>query len=144
MSSDIDYPEGVPADIWDQEIQGEMLVLALYSQVRRRFRELEKSEGLTQTALAERMGLSRAQISRWFVNPSNMTLRTAGRLLCAMGRSLDLRLCDPYKPLTAEEISEREQYRAQHAAKYRDEVYEVEGELVRMSVRIEDPSNTAE
>jgi transcriptional regulator with XRE-family HTH domain len=140
MSTDIDYPVGSMTEIDDQEIAGISLEMGVFALVRKRFHELEKSEGLTQSALAERMGLTRAQVSRWFAQPNTMTLRAAGRLLAAMGRGLRLRVYDPREPLSAEEISER----ARRDAMYTSEIVEVEGHLVRIPVRVENLSGTAE
>jgi transcriptional regulator with XRE-family HTH domain len=74
----------------------EALVQNLFALVRKRFRQLERSEGLTQQALADRMCLTRSQISRWMASPANMTLRSAGKLLWAMGCQLELRVVDPF------------------------------------------------
>ena len=138
MSSDIDSPEDVLTEIDDQRIAGFCLEHTVVTLVRKRFRELEKSEGLTQAVLAKRMGLTRSQVSRWFAGP--LTLNAAGRLLAAMGRGIRLRMYDPHEPLSAEEISER----ARQAAMYTSEIIEVDGHLVRVPVRRENLSGTAE
>src|SRR3989344_3048294 len=126
--------------IYEQKLTGEWAMLCLFFHITRHFRELEKSEGITQTELGRRMGLTQAQVSRWFASPTNMTIRTAGELICAMGLPLGMRLYDPYQPLTVEQIAERER----RAALYREEIREVEGEFVRIPVRIENPSGTAD
>lgn len=72
------------------ELAGASAVRRLFSLVRRRFCELERTQGFTQKQLAERMELKPAQISRWMSSPSNMTVRTAAKLLCAMDCKLEL------------------------------------------------------
>ena len=89
-------PDGVSDDTWELELLGEYVVQHLFTLVRWRFRELAESEGFTQQELADRMGLKRSQISRWMGSPSNMTVRTAAKLLGAMGRKLELRVIDMY------------------------------------------------
>lgn len=92
---DNDHPAVNPA-AWEQELAGEIATQAVFLLTRARFRELEWSEGLTQSRLAEQMGITRAQVSRWLSSPSNMTLRTASRLLMAMGRQLTFSVSDPF------------------------------------------------
>ena len=130
-----DYPEGVDPDIWEQQLAGGTAMQSLFALVRRRFRELEKSEGLTKTALAERMALTQAQVSRWLSSPNNMTIRTAGKLLCAMGRRLEFRVSDPYAPLSADEIARHEELRQQYVV---DRVV-IEGEVYRIPRHRDDP-----
>lgn len=77
------------------EAAGEYAVQTLFAIVHNRFSELEHSEHLSQQKLATRMALTRSQISRWFTNPSNMTLRSAAKLLAAMGRKLEFAAADP-------------------------------------------------
>ena len=91
---EFNYPVDVNPVQWDREIAGLAAQHSLFVLIRRRFRELERSEGLTQAALAERMGRTRAQISRWMSSPGNMTIASAGELLMAMGRKLEFRLSD--------------------------------------------------
>jgi transcriptional regulator with XRE-family HTH domain len=88
--------EGIDDDIWEQELAGEAAVQTVFALARSRFRELEREEQLTQQQLADKMGLKRSQISRWFGNPSNMTLRSAAKILMAMGRQLELTVSDPF------------------------------------------------
>lgn len=93
--------EGIDADVWEQELAGEGAVQRLFVLTRRRFRELERSEKLSQQQLADRMGLTRSQVSRWFSSPSNMTLRSAAKILMAMGRQLELGVSDPFAAMRA-------------------------------------------
>lgn len=86
----------VDPDVWEQELAGEAAMQTVYFLIRRRLRELEQVEGFTQSKLADRMKLTRAQISRWFVSPSNLTLRNAAKLLMAMDRKLEFSLSDPF------------------------------------------------
>lgn len=86
----------VDPDVWEQELAGEAAMQTVFFLIRRRLRELEQVEGFTQSKLADRMKLTRAQISRWFVSPSNLTLRNAAKLLMAMDRKLEFSLSDPF------------------------------------------------
>jgi hypothetical protein len=86
--------DGEPASLSDAEMKaldlervGTSARLALYTVVRRAFDE-EARSGLTRQALADRIGASRALVSRWLAKPSNMTIETAARLMFAMGREL--------------------------------------------------------
>ena len=74
------------------EVAGESLTRSLHALVTERFNELQQTEGLTQEAIAKKMRLTPAQISRWLSSPTNMTMRSAARLLWAMGRKLDMRI----------------------------------------------------
>jgi transcriptional regulator with XRE-family HTH domain len=88
--------ESLDADFLEQELAGESAVRRLFALTRRRYRELQRDEGLSQQDLAARMNLKPAQISRWFANPSNMTVRSAAKVLMAMGRKLELAVSDPF------------------------------------------------
>jgi transcriptional regulator with XRE-family HTH domain len=50
-----------------------------------RFEHLKAAEGLRQADLAAALGVSRSQIHEWLSDPTNLTLKAAGRLLLAMG-----------------------------------------------------------
>lgn len=134
-NGDFDYPEGAAVDSYEQELAAGMVEQTLYCLIRRRFRELEKSEGLTQTALAERLGLTRNQVSRWLSCPSNMTIRSAGRLLWAMGRKLELRVSDPFAPLTDDQLIRHEHLRRQYVV----DLVEVNGRMCRIPRHRDDP-----
>lgn len=49
-----------------------------------RFMELSDDDRISRAALAKRLGLSRAQITRWLSSPGNWTLDTLSDLLLAM------------------------------------------------------------
>jgi transcriptional regulator with XRE-family HTH domain len=77
------------------ETVAEATVQALYGQVRRRFLEVCRAEpDFSQQALAERIGVPRAQVSRWLASPSSLTLRAAARLLLGMDRRLRMQIVD--------------------------------------------------
>jgi transcriptional regulator with XRE-family HTH domain len=82
-------------ELFAQEVAGESAVRTLFAIVHNRFGELEQTNKISQQQLANRMGLTRSQISRWFASPSNMTLRSAAKLLAAMDRKLELCAADP-------------------------------------------------
>jgi hypothetical protein len=73
-----------------QELAGECAVRELFTQVKWRFRQLEENGGFTKAELGPR-----SQISRWLDQPSNMTLRTAAKMLMAMGVQLKLTVSLP-------------------------------------------------
>lgn len=62
--------------------------LALFNLVRSAFDEEEKLEGLTRSALAKRMGVSSALVSRWLNRPQNMTVETAAKILFSLRREV--------------------------------------------------------
>lgn len=57
-------------------------------QLTQRLLELEKASNLTRKALAERLGVSPTQISRWFQPGENLTLHTIVRLEEAFGQPI--------------------------------------------------------
>jgi DNA-binding phage protein len=59
--------------------------LAITGAVGRLFERLANEGGLNQSRIAERLGLSRARVSRMLSNPGNWTLDSVGDLLLAMG-----------------------------------------------------------
>jgi len=58
--------------------------LAITGAVGHLFERLAKEGGLNQSRIADRLGLSRARISKILSNPGNWTLDTVGDLLAAM------------------------------------------------------------
>ena len=79
----------------DLDSAEELAKQELYTKVRRCFLELEESEGLTYQELANRLTLKRSQISRWMLEPSNMTIGSAAKLLRAMGNKLEFGATPP-------------------------------------------------
>jgi hypothetical protein len=64
-----------------------------------------------------------------------MTIRSAGKLLWAMGRTLEFRVLDPHAPLSADEIKRREELRKQ----YVEDLVEVDGHMCRIPRHRDDP-----
>lgn len=58
--------------------------LAIAGAVVARYEELAREKGLTRSAIADRLGCSRAHISRLLAGNGNWTLDTVGDLLVAM------------------------------------------------------------
>lgn len=50
-----------------------------------KFLEKSEADNLTRALLAERLGVDRAQITRWLSSPGNWTIDTLSDLLLAMG-----------------------------------------------------------
>lgn len=69
-------------------ILGELAASRLFSLIHERFAELQASEGLTQADLAHKLGISEQAVSRWMVEPRDMRVRSAGRLLAALNAHL--------------------------------------------------------
>jgi len=88
--------ENIDPDIVEQELARESAVRRLFALVRRRLRELQRDSSFSQQELAARMHVTPAQVSRWFANPSNMTIGSAAKILMAMGRKLELGMSDPF------------------------------------------------
>lgn len=62
--------------------------LAIAGAIVRLFEDLEKQKKLNQTALAERLGVSRARVHKLVTAPGNWTLDTVADLLAAMDAKL--------------------------------------------------------
>ena len=60
----------------------------IWALVRVRFLQLQSSEGLTQAALATRLGVTPAQVSLWLADPRRITVKAADRLLSAMNATV--------------------------------------------------------
>lgn len=75
------------------------MYLALVSKVEGQIRDLftERSEDgqLTQTALAEKLGVHRSVIQRRLTGRSNMTLETVADMVWAVGGCIDVDIYDP-------------------------------------------------
>lgn len=52
-------------------------------------KELRKAKGITQTELAERLGIKRTTVSMWEMNASSPTARMIPALAAALGCSID-------------------------------------------------------
>jgi DNA-binding transcriptional regulator YiaG len=65
-------------------VAGELAASRLFSLIHERFFELQKKEALTQAEIARRLGVSEQAVSRWLVEPRDMRVRSAGRLLAAL------------------------------------------------------------
>lgn len=95
--------DDIDPDVVEQELARESAVRRLFALTRRRFRELQRDAGFTQQELAARMRVTPAQVSRWFANPSNMTVGSAAKILMAMGRKLELGVSDPFAIVKGQE-----------------------------------------
>jgi len=60
----------------------------IWALVRLRFLQLQAGEGLTQAALAARLGVTPAQVSLWLADPRRLTVKAADRLLSVMNATV--------------------------------------------------------
>ena len=58
-------------------------------------KELRKAKGITQTELAERLGIKRTTVSMWEMNASSPTARMIPALAAALGCSIDALFAEP-------------------------------------------------
>ncbi len=65
------------------------LQVQVWRNVRRAFEIRQAEDGLTQSEIANRMGLHRARVNYWMTRPERMTLAAAARLLAAMDARLE-------------------------------------------------------
>ena len=68
------------------QIAGEMAAQRLHDLIEDRFEELQ----ITQAEIAERIDAREQQVSRWVARVSNMTVKSAGRLLAGTRRASSL------------------------------------------------------
>lgn len=68
-------------------------------------KELRKAKGITQTELAERLGIKRTTVSMWEMNASSPTARMIPALAAALGCSIDAL----FRPEPGREPEERTQ-----------------------------------
>lgn len=64
----------------------------IWAEVNRCYRMRERTEGLTQAALARRLDLPRSQVCAWLRHPEKMTIKAAARLLEAMDARIECHL----------------------------------------------------
>lgn len=92
LAKDINEMSEVEKNLSALEVAGESAVRTLFALVHNRFSELQaEDKAFSQQVLADRMNLTRSQVSRWMASPTNMTLRSAAKLLSAMGKRLEIR-----------------------------------------------------
>jgi len=60
-----------------------------------RLRDLERERGITKADISRVLGIPSTQVQSWFAAPTNLTLRSVGRLAAA----LDARLICSLEPL---------------------------------------------
>jgi len=98
-----------------------------------------EQKGLNQSWLAEKMGVSRAHISRILNAPSNMTLLTIAKIAVALGVTPDVSLCAAARqpiPAKQETSAEIQNFSGHHSRSRRDNP--IKGESVSVC---ESPSN---
>lgn len=64
----------------------------------RSFWKIRQAEGMTQAALAERLGRDKGWVSKKLSGPTNWTLRTFGELVDAMDGEVEISIADILKP----------------------------------------------
>jgi transcriptional regulator with XRE-family HTH domain len=85
-------------------VLGEMAATRLFSLLHERMEELSEKFGIKQSEIARKLGVSEQQVSRWLLQPRNMTVRSAGRLLGAMNAHLVFEL-EKFEHLTSNNTS---------------------------------------
>lgn len=65
-------------------VLGEMAAGRLFALVHERIEELRQNNELSYHDIADRIGATDQQVSRWLSEPRNMTVRSAGRLLAGL------------------------------------------------------------
>ncbi len=98
--------------------------------------ELMEQKGLKQKDLAEKLGKSEAEVSKWLAGMHNYTLRSLAKLEAALGSAV---ICTPkqrflHVPVTSELVSSRVEAKEQPAAQIGVIEYKM-GKLVHISVR---------
>jgi hypothetical protein len=68
-----------------------------------RLRDLERERGVTKSDISRMLGVPSTQVQTWFASPTNLTLRSVGRLAAA----LDGRLVCRLEPLHSVPSAER-------------------------------------
>ncbi len=78
--------EGTPERIeFENELKAEILAY--------QFKELRKKKKLTQSQLAEKLGLEKGQISKIENGKFNLTLSTINKIAAALGAKVNFELC---------------------------------------------------
>jgi len=82
---------------WEREYEGdpEFVLHGLLVDLAEEIGRIMHDRGVSQSDLAERMGVSRQQVSRLLGTPSNTTLRTLVRIACALGADVSVGLSVP-------------------------------------------------
>jgi hypothetical protein len=62
-----------------------------------RLRDLERERGITKSDISRMLGVPSTQVQTWFASPTNLTLRSVGRLAAALDGRLVCRL-EPLNP----------------------------------------------
>jgi transcriptional regulator with XRE-family HTH domain len=57
-----------------------------------RLQELEREQGVTKAEISRLLGVPSTQVQAWFAAPTNLTLRSVGRLAAALDGRLVCRL----------------------------------------------------
>lgn len=75
-----------------------------------------KTEGLKKAHIAARLGVDAAQITRWFSEPSNLTVDAISDLLTAMDADFDFEIVDARTGLAADGVEHRQRARSGRSA----------------------------
>ena len=85
--------EAAEINVSDKEYLRAQTQREAYNLILERFAELSEDHVALRALIAKRLGKSRAQITRWLSEPSNITLDTLSDLLLAMGSEARMRQC---------------------------------------------------
>lgn len=72
----------------DMGTYGAIAADEVFTAIRDRFDELSEASGLTQAAVAKRMGVSSQLVSRWLSGPTNISAETLGKIAAALESNL--------------------------------------------------------
>jgi hypothetical protein len=84
------------ADRRRQNVEARALQKLVWRLMLTRLQDLERERGVTKSDLSRLLGIPRTQVQGWFAAPTNLTLRSVGRLAAA----LDGRLVCRFEPLS--------------------------------------------
>ncbi|MFC0239161.1 helix-turn-helix domain-containing protein [Rhodopseudomonas telluris] len=82
-------------DIGSRAQRAGRLISRVRTELLRVLSEKKKAEGLTQQAIAKRLGVDRSQINRQLSGESNLTLRSLAEIAWAMNMEVSLQLQEP-------------------------------------------------
>lgn len=92
-------------DIGSRAQRAGRLISRVRTELLRVLSEKKKAEGLTQQALAKRLGVDRSQINRQLSGESNLTLRSLAEIAWAMNMEVSLQLQEPSHGFGCNDIS---------------------------------------
>lgn len=84
-----------------QDAEARALQRLIWTLLLARLRDLERERGITKSDISRMLGVPSTQVQTWFAAPSNLTLRSVGRLAAALDGRLVCRF-EPLHPVASE------------------------------------------